>query len=116
MEQENSAKNSYEIWWQKNDSLFSGVSFILENSDTIFTEKMTILTRHKEVFFSAEVSHSPAPVYFKLTEKKEHGVTFENPEHNFPKKIKYWLQKPGRLHAQIEGDGKVVDFYFKRID
>jgi hypothetical protein len=30
-------------------------------------------------------------------------VVFENPEHDFPQRIMYWLESGGRMHARIEG-------------
>jgi hypothetical protein len=39
---------------------------------------------------------------------------FENPQHDFPKVITYRLEGDGTLVAVIEGDGKRVEFKFRR--
>ncbi len=41
---------------------------------------------------------------FPLLELGERRVTFENPMHDFPRRIRYWLDEAGRLHARIEGE------------
>ena len=41
---------------------------------------------------------------FKLVESKDKRVVFENKQHDFPKRILYWLTPDGALHARIEGD------------
>ena len=43
------------------------------------------------------------PVEFKLKEISDKKVIFENPTHDFPQRILYWLNADGALHARIEG-------------
>jgi hypothetical protein len=57
---------------------------------------------------------------FKLTSLRDGEAVFENPEHDFPKKIVYARKPDGSLLAAIEGpgrDGKTrrVEYPFKRI-
>jgi hypothetical protein len=57
---------------------------------------------------------------FKLTSLRDGEAVFENPEHDFPKKIVYARQADGSLLAWIEGpgrDGKPrrVEYPFKRV-
>ena len=57
---------------------------------------------------------------FKLTSLRNGEAVFENPEHDFPKKIVYARQPDGSLLAAIEGpgrDGKTrrVEYPFKRV-
>jgi hypothetical protein len=40
---------------------------------------------------------------FPLQELGDHRVVFENPGHDFPQRILYWLDGD-RLHARIEGE------------
>jgi hypothetical protein len=40
---------------------------------------------------------------FGLAESGPRRVVFENPAHDFPQRILYWLDPRGRLHARIEG-------------
>jgi Domain of unknown function (DUF6265) len=57
---------------------------------------------------------------FKLTSLRNGEAVFENPEHDFPKKIVYARQADGSLLAWIEGpgrDGKPrrVEYPYKRV-
>ena len=57
---------------------------------------------------------------FKLTSLRDGEAVFENPEHDFPKKVIYARQPDGSLLAAIEGpgrDGKTrrVEYPFKRV-
>lgn len=40
---------------------------------------------------------------FRLISSAGRRVVFENPEHDFPTRILYWLAEDGTLHARIEG-------------
>lgn len=46
---------------------------------------------------------------FRLKELSDRRVAFENPEHDFPQRVLYWLTPEGHLAARIEGtiNGKV---------
>jgi hypothetical protein len=46
------------------------------------------------------------PVPFRLIELGDARAVFENPEHDFPPRVLYWLDDAGRLHARIEGSIK----------
>lgn len=61
-----------------------------------------------------------AEAAFKLTSLRGGEAVFENPEHDFPKKIVYARQADGSLLAWIEGpgrDGKPrrTEYPFKRV-
>jgi hypothetical protein len=40
---------------------------------------------------------------FGLKEIAARKVVFENPTHDFPQRVLYWLDEKGSLHARIEG-------------
>ena len=61
-----------------------------------------------------------AETAFKLTSLRGGEAVFENPQHDFPKKVVYARQADGSLLAAIEGpgrDGKPrrVEYPFKRV-
>jgi hypothetical protein len=41
---------------------------------------------------------------FPLKSAGAKSVVFEKPDHDFPKRIHYWLDEQGRLHARVEGN------------
>lgn len=44
------------------------------------------------------------PTPFRLTESSENSAVFENPDHDFPRRIVYRLLDDGRLYVTAEGD------------
>jgi hypothetical protein len=44
-----------------------------------------------------------APTPFPLSELGDRRVVFENPAHDFPTRILYWLGDDGALNARVEG-------------
>jgi hypothetical protein len=53
------------------------------------------------VYWASPQGRPPTP--FRLVESKDGRVVFENPGHDFPQRILYWLAADGSLHARIEG-------------
>jgi len=98
----------YETWEKLNDSVYAGSSVIIINSDTAYTEKISLLKKNDELFYVPTVSNQNdgKPVEFKL-KSTEHGIyVFENTEHDFPQRIIYDNPHPDSLHASIEGYDK----------
>jgi hypothetical protein len=104
---------SYETWSKVNSDLFEGHSQTIKNGDTVFSEKLKIQKIGNDIFYIADVKHNPAPVAFKLTSITDNEAVFENPEHDFPKKITY-KNEDGNLHAWIEG--RVKNNQWQKID
>jgi hypothetical protein len=55
------------------------------------------------ITYFASPGGNPATL-FKMVESRGKRVVFENKQHDFPKRILYWLADDGRLHARVEGD------------
>ncbi len=110
---------SYEEWKKTGDNLFEGSSRTVKNGEVTFSESLKIENTAEGIFYIADVKHNPAPVKFRLTSVSDTSAVFENPEHDFPKKISYMLEE-GNLHAFIEGPGKdgstkKIDFYMMKM-
>ncbi|MBE2217432.1 MAG: hypothetical protein IAE90_04455 [Ignavibacteria bacterium] len=110
---------SYEEWVKVSDDLYEGSSRTEKDSKVTFSEKLKIENTPDGIFYVADVKHNTAPVKFKLTDVNDTLAVFENPEHDFPKKITYCLEE-GNLHAWIEGPGKdgstkKIDFYMTKM-
>ena len=54
------------------------------------------------VYLASPAGRDPTP--FPLTTLEDRRVVFENPDHDFPQRITYWLDETGALHARVEGD------------
>ena len=89
--------------WQKNsDTVYVGEAFFITSSDTISTEELKIVYRNEDIYYIALPS-GQATTEFKLTRQKENEAMFENPDHDFPKKILYRRISSDSLSVKIEG-------------
>lgn len=109
----------YEEWKIVDDNLIAGSSKTVKNGEVNFSEKLKIEKTTEGIFYIADVKHNQGPVKFKLIEVSDSIAVFENPEHDFPRKITYLLEN-GNLHAFIEGPGKdgqnkKIDFYLIKM-
>ena len=105
-----------EEWKVENDSLLLGKSFFIKENDTLFSETVRLVQRENDLFYIVTVpnQNEAKPVEFKLTSSILDYLVFENPEHDFPKKITYKLVTKDSLYAEISGDGKSQGFPLKR--
>jgi hypothetical protein len=58
------------------------------------------------------------PTVFKLKELGDKRVVFENPTHDFPQRVLYWIDAQGLLNARIEGQAggraRAIDWRFAK--
>lgn len=97
--------------WKLAAQKLIGTAETKKNGKVVFQEKLALIERDGEWYYSAEVTGSKGPVLFKLTEIGPHYFVCENPANDFPKKISYRLSG-NQLLATISGDGKKVEFVF----
>jgi hypothetical protein len=79
-------------------------------------EFLCIVQRRGGLVYSAMPNGRSPATDFALTSIDDSSATFENPAHDFPKKIRYSLRPDGSLEATISGDGglRPQTFVFKR--
>jgi len=107
-------QTSYENWTRNTPDEFVGIGITLQGIDTVFVENLKFVVDQDTVYYVAEVSHNPAPVYFRLTKFSQSGFVSENPNHDFPKKIEYRLDN-NSLVAIISGNGESRQFHFQKV-
>jgi hypothetical protein len=74
---------------------------VLQDGETVFVEHIAIEPRGEGFVYVAELPDA-APVEFRLVERGEQWLRFENPSHDFPQRIEY--RRDGNvLHAEISG-------------
>ena len=108
-------QTAYEKWQKISRNEFKGIGVTLKGKDTIFKEKLKMVVRDNELFYVAEVSHNPAPVYFRVIEQEATGFVSSNPNHDFPKEISYRIEGDD-LSVEISGDGKSGTFNFVKVE
>ncbi|MCB0729161.1 MAG: hypothetical protein KDD00_16970, partial [Ignavibacteriae bacterium] len=79
----------HEEWYPDELNNLTGRAYLIKNGEITNNEKLKIHLIENDIFYTADVSHNPAPVSFKLTEYSDKIFIFENPEHDFPQKITY---------------------------
>jgi len=100
-----------EVWSTSEDGYYFGYSVVTKESRVIFFEHMRINSGPLPVFNAYPAGEGPYP--FAATAFSETSITFANPDHDFPQKIKYWREGP-RLRATISAmdDSNRGDFSF----
>lgn len=107
-----------EEWKTENDSVLVGASYFINEKDTLFAETVRLEQQKNDLFYIVSVpnQNEEKPVAFKLTSSTTDFLVFENPEHDFPKKITYKLVTKDSLFAEISGDGKSQGFPFRKVN
>ena len=107
---------SEEHWIKPAAGTLFGVSRTIAGERTVFFEFLRIETRPDGVFYVAQ-PRGNRPTDFKCARMSDSEAVFENPQHDFPKRIIYRKNADGTMTARVEGDGtekeKPQDFHFK---
>ena len=109
----------YEEWAIINDDYLQNKGYVSKIDDTIVTERVALTNNKEGIFYTSTVEdqNNTKPVSFKMTAFEGNQFVFENPEHDFPKRIVYRFISADSLHAYID-DGasntKRQNFYFKK--
>lgn len=118
-------KGTYTETWQVTDNItkegytykrLEAFSTMVKDLDTLFSEEVVLFKIDKWIYtVMAKGQNNDKAVVFTATKNTATELVFENPEHDFPKKITYTLVSPDSLYAEISGDGKKQGFPFKRV-
>lgn len=107
-----------EHWLSPAGGSMLGVSRVVAGERTVFSEFMEIREQASgAIVMTVQLGMGKTPVAFKLTALEAESATFENPEHDFPQRLRYWKQD-GLLMARVDGKQggapKAEDFRFTR--
>lgn len=110
-------RESLEQWMKPSGQTMLGMSRTVVNGKTVAYEFIQLREQEGEILYIAKPS-GQAEASFKLVQYSNHEAVFENPQHDFPQRIIYRLEKDGSLAAAIEGTSKGklkrIDFPMKR--
>jgi hypothetical protein len=96
--------------WSVARGALVGVGFTAADDKTRAWEVMFIKVADGRATITAMPSGSIG-VDFPEAEKTETSITFSNPEHDFPKHIRYALEAPNALVATVSGAGEAQEVY-----
>lgn len=94
--------DSGEMWTRPLGNMLLGVGHISEGGEVRSYEYMRIEERPSDGMYFVAKPSGQAEVEFRRTEMGEHRVVFENPTHDFPQRISYWLAEEGVMKAKVE--------------
>lgn len=91
-----------EFWQAPKGNSMLGLHRDVAKARTVSFEFLRIEATADGITYWGSPGGTPATP-FRLVELKGKRVVFENPKHDFPQRIIYWLSDDGALHARIEG-------------
>ena len=106
-----------EHWTSAAGGTMLGVSRTVAGGKTVAFEFLRIEERADGIYYVAQPG-GRAATDFKLTKLEGQKAVFENPTHDFPKRILYWRNSDGSLTARIDGGAdstKAQEFPFKPL-
>lgn len=106
-------KEIYEHWDKVNDQALKGFSYKIKDGQMTVSEYLDITQRNNEIVYTAIAlnQNQGNGINFKLT-TADSTFTFENPDHDFPKKIIYQKLNNTDIFVQLS-DGKQEGFTYK---
>lgn len=98
-----------EEWSKINKDHLQNHGYMIRGKDTIITERVALKNIKEGIFYTSTVEdqNNQQPVSFRLTSAVNNIFIFENPQHDYPKRITYQLISNDSLHAWID-DGRQV--------
>jgi hypothetical protein len=110
-------RESLEQWMKPSGGTMLGMSRTVAGGKTVAYEFLQLREQDGDIFYVAKPS-GQAEASFKLIKFANQEAVFENPQHDFPQRIMYRLEKDGSLAAAIEGTSKgklkKIDFPMRR--
>jgi len=97
--------DSEEVWTEPRGGVMLGLHRDLRADRSAAWEYLRIEEGPEGIVYQASPGGA-APTPFQLVELEASRAVFANREHDFPKRIVYWLAEDGTLHARADaGEG-----------
>ncbi len=99
-------KEQYENWELSNNKELNGYSYKFKDSQKIITETLSIKILENKVIFEATVpdQNEGKTIPFTLNNEIKDYLSFENIDHDFPKKIQYKRINENEIEVTVLGD------------
>ena len=102
-----------ERWIPPDGGIMLAVARVVIDDEVAAFEFLRIEERDDGIVYVAQPNGRPG-VEFRLVETTEQSATFENPEHDHPKRLRYEKLANGTLRVRIEGDEGTSELSFRR--
>jgi uncharacterized membrane protein len=105
-----------ETWIEVSPETYEGLgeTHSKESKQLKSSESLRLVEMANEVFYIAKVAHNEHPIGFKLTQCSSQLAVFENPAHDFPKKLEYQLDENQLTVIASDGNEKGFKVSFKK--
>ncbi len=110
-------KESYEVWNKLSPVEFSGKVYKLIDNSKNIREILALKIIESEIVYQATVptQNDGKTIEFKLNILTKNTFSFENPQHDFPKKIQYHKIDENKIFIQVMGeDNKGFSYFMSR--
>jgi len=109
-------KNSFEVWSLDGAGNLTGYSSSIKNGEETIWESLSIKKREKGWVYTATVANQNdgAAIPFQFNKEVKGLYSFENLEHDFPKKIQYHKIAQDTLKVVVLGDND-EGFSFRQV-
>jgi hypothetical protein len=99
-------KEQYEVWEKSNNNELSGYSYRIKNDQKSITETLSIKLIGDQIVYEATVpdQNEGKTVGFTLNDEMQTYLSFENLQHDFPKKIQYKKISDNEIEVTVLGD------------
>ncbi len=109
----------YEHWVKTSDKTMQQKSYRLKDADTIRLESVLLQLEEDGIFYIPTVpdQNNSQPVRFKLSSSENHSFVFENPTHDYPKRVVYNIISADSIYAYTDAgaDTKRSNFYYQKV-
>lgn len=101
-------KENYETWKAINETELEGSSYKIRAEKKTMTEHLSIKEVEGKVIYTAKVlnQNNAQPIDFVLNKEVKNKISFENLNHDFPKKIQYTKLDDTTLFVEVLGENE----------
>ena len=106
-----------EEWRRASDATFEGegTTWSIASGERTGGESLRLAAMASAVYYIAKVAHNALPVPFELTSCATGQLVFENPRHDFPRRLEYTYAAPDRMTVRVsDGAAKAFTLDFRR--
>ena len=95
----------------------AGATYSRETGARTGGESLRLAAMSGGVYYIAKVAHNAYPVAFTLTSCGDGRLVFENPTHDFPRRLEYTFTAPDAMTVRVsDGGAKGFVLEFRRTD
>ncbi len=103
---------THELWLRRGEEM-KGFGLVIKKGDTTFVEDLVLRETDGVLNYVAKTPQNQSEVAFKLVNSSDTNWVFENPNHDFPKRIEYMKIGEG-FTAIVSGGSRRFELNFDK--